>query len=601
MSVNRVFIFHETSDNFRAADFDGTLVPADNWDPSLTTIRGAAADAAGNIFVLDLSTNPATVRRWDAAQTRQATLDITLNNTGAYEGIAVTDTHLVALRGEGLQYYDLMMGGYVSSMDASLPSLTSPEVYSGICRAGDFLFIVTEDTGSYTPRIYKRNLDGSAVSDWAGQASTTALTIFATTEHVVTVRKNGGHWDRWSFDGIQDTTLNTIGSGLWQASYTTYEQLSIEAIDEQMIPVLTEDYKLEIDIGGSPKRAYVDGDMEGFYQSLDADNAKILIKSQLVTRLIQSAIWRVHLVRGTDTLDSEIIYNVVPTAPVIEDPGPLKLYKGVPFNLDIAIANRPTISRAGSLLVGLKHTPRGDGEEGLNIGGLLPADAVLTETSFNAVIYAENPGGHDNLAVPITIETGSPPPIMGLTPQLGLLENSNAGQQTAAFTWNSVEGARSFEWTTESGDDAKWSSMGAGELTKDLKLSNDARRIDIPQLNSAGALRIRVRQPWQGDAVSFRTPGVPSHIRDDTAGSAHRSQVWIRWNDPVPNLGHSKAFSRVRGRINGGSWIEESGNRTPAFIFHGLTPGATVNCDLQWKNALGWGEIASVSAVVAID
>lgn len=404
MSVNRVFIFHETSDNFRAADFAGTLLTGENWDPSLTTIRGAAADAAGNIFVLDLSVNPAIVRRYDASQARQVTLDITMNNTGAYEGIAVTDSHLVALRGEGLQYYDLTTRAYVSSMDASLPSLTSPEYYVGICRAGDFLYLVTHNDSTYQPRIYKRNLDGTAVSDWAGQASTTALTIFATLDRVVTVRKNGGHWDRWRFDGTQDTTLNTIGSGLWQASYTTYEQLSIEAIDEQFIPVLTEDYELEIDIGGEPERAYVDGDMEGFYHTWDPENAKIRIKSEQVTRLISAAVWNVHLVKGMKTLDAQIIYNVVPSAPVIADPGAQKLYRGYRFSLDIDIANRPTIARGSGLLAGLKYGPREDGEDGLNIAGRLPKDANLTEAAFNAALYAENSGGADNLGVPFDIE-----------------------------------------------------------------------------------------------------------------------------------------------------------------------------------------------------
>ena len=55
--------------------------------------------------------------------------------------------------------------------------------------------------------------------------------------------------------------------------------LSIEAIDEQIIPIFTEDYVLEIDIGGEPDRAYVDGDMEGFYHEWDPDNAKIRIKA----------------------------------------------------------------------------------------------------------------------------------------------------------------------------------------------------------------------------------------------------------------------------------------------------------------------------------
>ncbi|MYA71410.1 PQQ-binding-like beta-propeller repeat protein [Candidatus Poribacteria bacterium] len=181
--------------------------------------------------------------------------------------------------------------------------------------------------------------------------------------------------------------------------------LSIEAIDEQTIPILTEDYVLEIDIGGAPTRAYVDGDMEGFYHEWDPKNSKIRIKAIKVTRLISGAIWNVRLVKGTQTFNSQITYNVVPSAPVISDPGPQKLYRGGSFGLDIAIANRPTLARGNSLLTGLKYQARADGVDGINLAGQLPAAANLTETTFNANIYTENDGGQDNLSVPVTIET----------------------------------------------------------------------------------------------------------------------------------------------------------------------------------------------------
>ena len=181
--------------------------------------------------------------------------------------------------------------------------------------------------------------------------------------------------------------------------------LTIEAIDEQTIPILTSEYELEIDISGAPTRAYVDGDMEGFYHEWDSANSKILIKSEKVTRLISKAVWNVHLVKGAQTLDRKIIYNVVPTAPVISNPGNQKLYRGGLFSLNIDIANKPSIARGSGLLSGLKYAARTDGEDGLNIAGRLPADANLTETTFNAAIYAENNGGNDKLSVPITIET----------------------------------------------------------------------------------------------------------------------------------------------------------------------------------------------------
>lgn len=200
-------------------------------------------------------------------------------------------------------------------------------------------------------------------------------------------------------DAVLDSDTFLINS-----SYVPPPALSIEAIDEQNIPVLTKDYELEIDIGGGPERAYVDGDMEGFYHTWSASDAKIRIKSEQVTRLISGALWNVHLVKGIRTLDAQITYNVVPSAPVIADPGAQKLYRGYRFSLDIGVANRPTITRGSALLTGLKYGPRADGADGLNIAGRLPKDVTLTEAAFRAAIYAENNGGADNLAVPFAIE-----------------------------------------------------------------------------------------------------------------------------------------------------------------------------------------------------
>lgn len=229
------------------------------------------------------------------------------------------------------------------------------------------------------------------------------LNALSTTSNLVVGVADAGSIG-WDADSGSDTETFTAA---------TVPPLTIEAIDAQAIPVLTEDYELEIDIGGEPERAYVDGDMEGFYQHWDPDAAHgtgsgtgvLYIRAEKVTRLISDAIWNVHLVRRTRTLDAQIIYNVVPSAPVIADPGAQKLYRGGTFSLDIDIANAPTLARGSALLTGLKYAARADGADGLNIAGRLPAAANLTEAAFNANIYTENNGGQDNLAVPVTIET----------------------------------------------------------------------------------------------------------------------------------------------------------------------------------------------------
>ena len=118
------------------------------------------------------------------------------------------------------------------------------------------------------------------------------------------------------------------------------DALSIEAIDEQNIPLNTEDYELRIGIGNIDSddgdRAFIDGDMEGFYHYWDNTNSELVVAAENVTRLLSGAVWNVHLVKASnsDTLDGEIVFNVVPVGPVFTDPGSLTLYKGVPFSCE---------------------------------------------------------------------------------------------------------------------------------------------------------------------------------------------------------------------------------------------------------------------------
>ena len=181
--------------------------------------------------------------------------------------------------------------------------------------------------------------------------------------------------------------------------------LTIEAIDEQFITVGTVDYNLSIDIGGDPDSVEPKGDMEGFYHDWDADNDRLHIKSDEVTRLIAGAEWNINLMKGSDTVIGTIIYNVVPAAPVFTDPGEQTLYKGIPFSLKTEVANVPTILRGSGLLVGVKGVAGldADGDAVLDTEGMLPSDAELTEDSFMLNQYAENDGGSDTIDVPVTI------------------------------------------------------------------------------------------------------------------------------------------------------------------------------------------------------
>ena len=61
--------------------------------------------------------------------------------------------------------------------------------------------------------------------------------------------------------------------------------------------------------------------------------------------------------------------------------------------------------RGSSLLVGVKSDKdeNDDGDQFLLAEGMLPSDAILTESSFMMQPYAENDGGSDTIDVPVTI------------------------------------------------------------------------------------------------------------------------------------------------------------------------------------------------------
>ena len=546
--ADRVFIFHETTDNFRAFDFDGTAETSENWSPGFSEVSGAAADAT-RIVVLDVSASPPIARFFDENRVRQSGSDITMNSTDAYSGIALTDTHLVAINrtAEKLEYYDLTTRAYISAMDAVLPSRVSPEYYSGICRSGNFLYLVTHNDSTYQPRIYKRNLDGSAVSDWFGQASTTALTIFATTDRVAAVRKNGGHWDRWAFDGTQDTTLNTIGSGVWGASYTTFEPpavLGIEAIDEQFITIGTEDYDLVINITGQPDTAKASGQMEGFGQHWDAVQGQLHIKSEEVTRLINGVNWDIEVAKDMQTLMGQVAYNVVQAAPIFASLETIHLYKGVPINFDIIIQNIPPLLIPDAELLGLKSELL---EYGVNVKGEISATDNLAFSSGNVTIIVPSEDGSTDTRYNYAyeIEDGSPPQIMSLSfiPKggYGILEFPDVTHALGygwrlgtddATPWNvfdstrevidpeqveithghlnvtvkfpNVAGASGYAYMLES----ETHTVDWKAFTGTLDINGFIRTV-IPNLEEGVTydLHIRVDQPWQGVPITIQVTG----------------------------------------------------------------------------------------------
>ena len=168
--------------------------------------------------------------------------------------------------------------------------------------------------------------------------------------------------------------------------------LAIESIDEQTIIVGTEDYTLEIEItdGGSDTTFETDGSWEGFYIDWDEDDT-LTIKSDEVERLLTGAEWIITATDGSETVTQTIIYNVVPSAPVIEDVGTQNIFRGVNTNISIEISNKPSSVSVKGAQVGHKFESE---TEQVNLIGNLPVEgANITTETFEATITASNGGG----------------------------------------------------------------------------------------------------------------------------------------------------------------------------------------------------------------
>ena len=431
--------------------------------------------------------------------------------------------------------------------------------------------------------ILRRNGSGSYSSFWSSNTGKRLFLIFndGTVWQAPPPEATGLAWSRidvsdtsiqqkmLALDGSANSTLlvgvgdadsigfdEQTGSDTETFTAAAVKPLLIEAIDEQFITIGTEDYDLVIDITGNPDTVEATGHMEGFSQDWDAAQHQLHIRAADVTRLINGVLWNIEAIKSTETLTSEIKYNVIPAAPILETLPTLHLYKGVPINFDVVIANIPPLLIPNSRLLGIKSELV---EHGLNFRGLIPADANLTLNSGNVTIIIPSDTGEtsDMHDYPYLIEAGSPPPIE--TPKFS--PYGPFGQ----ITFDDLNHALGYEWTLQEGDDAAWNffnetrplinpsevEMTPGHLNVTISfpniatassyeyqlvsetgetqwigftgtLSNNMITTIIPDLQDGVqyTLRLRVASPWVGTPISITVYGgrLVYCIQDESTG-----------------------------------------------------------------------------------
>ena len=178
--------------------------------------------------------------------------------------------------------------------------------------------------------------------------------------------------------------------------------LSIETLDEQDL-TLNSDYDIEIDILGDPDEVTVEVNWdERVYYDWDAANDLLTISGNAGT-VLSGAILEVMAIKGTESVDEDIIYNVAPPAPVITEPVNLVITAGVNYDdapISVAIANGPAAVSMKGLAVGLYFETTSTGAD---IKGMLPDDVELTVTEGTVEIFASTAGGEDTVTPSFTI------------------------------------------------------------------------------------------------------------------------------------------------------------------------------------------------------
>ena len=446
--------------------------------------------------------------------------DITVQNTSSYRGQAYVEIRARAFR--DLQTLQQIPVNALRSNTFSYV-LPAPENFS----ASDGVNTSVLRWDVVSGNTYELRVDSGLWQDVTSPHTVTGLLSDADHTYELRVKGDG--------NGIATVRKRTL-------------VYPIEDIDEQFIPVGTENYELIIGIRGQHKDARVNGLQEGFYQhfeNLSDGNSRLYVRSEEVTRLIAQAIWSVQVSDTDWRVTDDILYNVVPVGPILEDPGRQTLWIGVPFRLRVETLNIPTVQRGESELVGLKfETVQIEDRSYIESAGMLPVGTKLTFDAFNSDYYVENSGGNDTLQVPVDIRDDPVAPIINAISNIpkedgyaAFTVEASLSAGTQPVTW-SIDGIPGATIVPETGDTVTINIPARlkGTHTATLTASN-GRFQDTEQFSLIVAAPITVPTPgtlaWSYgpfDIVifSFSTP-----IDDGGTGSLTNLEWSLDGGSPV--------------------------------------------------------------------
>ena len=282
--------------------------------------------------------------------------------------------------------------------------------------------------------------------------------------------------------------------------------LSVESIDEQFIVIGTEDYRLLVDIMGSPDSVDVRGHMEGFSSNWNSSNSQLSIESEEVTRLISGVTWDLDIRKGSEIITPKIKYNVVPAASIFHALPTIHLYRGVDINFDILIDNIPALVIPNARLLGLKSDLL---DNGVKVSGVIPLGSIFSSNNGNITIIvpSETDASAETHDYPYQIESGAPQSIGAVS----FNPKGNYGE----ISFDDVTHAINYQWRVGDTEDSEWNNFSNSQPTINI------RDIEV----TPGNLNATIKFPHVQNASTYQ-------YRLDTSNS---EGLWVEFNGTLVN------------------------------------------------------------------
>ena len=356
----------------------------------------------------------------------------------------------------------------------------------------------------------------------------------------------------------------------------------IDMVEEQFIAV-NQEYRLRVRITaiGGVNDAFADGDLDGYSTHWDAVADEIIIQGT-PDSLTSGKRYTIHARSGTLEREREVIYNVVPAAPIIEDFGTLTAVKGRYFEHQIDIENNPSTVIVRTVWVGLKKSLN---EFGVLIFGDVPEDQDFTIAMRRLLVIAGNQSGeHQRLGTLVVSDYGTPtqPTEFELTSTLTSITANweapmdDGGQDIDGYRIRLIEDGTAGNWINKGPNATSHTFSGLTLATEYM--------VELQAENSQG-FSPAVIETIETSAAT--RPDAPPNL----ATTQDVNSITVTWDAATAN---GADITMYRIRSNNGGWTQLSAT-TLTYTFSGLGPNSEQNIEVQARNSQGWSDSSSIT------